>query len=355
MAHYEEVRALSVRPTRVVFARVGWMTYYAGPQEGDKRPTGGGRYNKKNVGHELFNFAEFGGHLYGHAATSINLKRIDPTAGAVGKLDDVLVIFVARQHIIGWYRNATVYASTRPKFPASVTKEMLRRLKQSGMRGFRLIGYRFEAAVESATLLPTYERRKQKIPGNVKGGFGRSNIRYLFPTGGKTQISTWMEDAIQYVLTYDRANLLDDPSSEINLEEEASLAAERAAGFQSDPKVRKTIEQHAMKKAQKALEERGFSKFENTSATKPYDFTCWREEKPFFVEVKGTQTPGKTVILTKNEVEHVKSNPDNCVLVVVYSVKLTGKKTATAGMTDVTEKWDLTDGELTATQYLWRR
>jgi len=262
---------------------------------------------------------------------------------------------VARQHIIGWYRNATVYASTRPKFPASVTKEMLLRLKQSGMRGFRLIGYRFEAAVESATLLPTYERRKQKIPGNVKGGFGRSNIRYLFPTGGKTQISKWMEDAIQYVLTYDRANLLDDPSSEINLEEEASLAAERAAGFQSDPKIRKTIEQHAMKKAQKALEERGFSKFENTSATKPYDFTCWREEKPFFVEVKGTQTPGKTVILTKNEVEHVKSNPDNCVLVVVYSVKLTGKKTATAGMTDVTEKWDLTDGELTATQYLWRR
>ena len=314
---------------------------------------GGGRYNKKNVGHELFNFAEFDGRLYGHVAASVNLKRIDPTAGMAEKLDAVLVIFVARQHIIGWYRNAIVYAPARPKFPASATKEMLRRLKQSGVRGFKPIGYRFDAAVENATLLPTYER-KQEIPGNVKGGFGRSNIRYLFRTSGKTRTSAWMDDAIQYVLNYDRANLLDDPSAEGNPEEASSLAQEKAAGFESDPRIRKAIEQHAMKEAQKALEKRGFSKFDDTSATKPYDFTCWREKKMFFVEVKGTQTLGKSVVLTKNEVRHVKLHPDNCVLVIVHSVKLTGKKIATAGTPVVTEKWDLIDGELTPTQYVWK-
>lgn len=345
--------AFYTTPSRVLFARVGWMTYYAGPQEGDERPTGGGRYTKKNVGNELFNFAEFDGRLYGFARAKngrVKLARINPSAKDKKELDDVLVIFVARQCIVGWYRNATVYASIQRKYPTSTKREVSRRLRRFGTKRFELWGYQFEADAQSATLLPTYER-KHKVAGAVKGGFGESNIRYYSVTDRKTKGSKWMDDAIQYVLNYDRANLLDDPSSEMNLEE----AAEKAAGFQSDPKVRKTIEQHAMKKAQKALEERGFSKFTNTSATKPYDFTCWRKAKMFFVEVKGTQTLGKCVVLTKNEVEHVKSTPDNCVLVVVHSVKLTGKKTATAGVIDVVEKWDLTDGELTPTQYLWRR
>lgn len=162
-----------------------------------------------------------------------------------------------------------------------------------------------------------------------------------------------MKKAIEYVLSYDKSNLLDAAYSEANSEEAATIAQEQAAGFQSDPQIRKAIEEHAMKEARKVLEERDFSKFENTSATKPYDFTCWRRAKKFFIEVKGTQTLGKSVVLTKNEVRHVKSNPGDCVLVIVHSVKITGKKTATAGIPVVTEEWDLSDGELTAMQYVW--
>jgi hypothetical protein len=330
------------------------MSYYTGPQPGDERPKGGGGYTKNNVGHEVFNFAQFGGRLYGYVAASINLKRIDTTAGAAEKLDGVLVVFVARQHIIGWYRNATVYAPARPKFPPSVSKEMLRRLKQSGTKGFELGRFRFEAAVEDgATLLPTYERT-QEIPGNVKGGFGQRNICYLYLNNGKSKNSAWMNKAIQYVLNYDKTNLLTAPDAEVNSEEAATVAQEQAAGFQSDPRIRKAIEQHAMKEAQKALEKRGFSKFDDTSATKPFDFICWRDGKKFFIEVKGTQTSGKTVILTKNEVEHVEKNPGCSILVIVHSVKMTEKKAATAGTPVVTEKWDLTQGELTATQYVWK-
>ena len=40
-------------PRRVLFARVGWMTYYAGPQIGDEKPIGGGSNNRKNIGHEV--------------------------------------------------------------------------------------------------------------------------------------------------------------------------------------------------------------------------------------------------------------------------------------------------------------
>ena len=352
MAQSETGVAPSPKPTRVLFARVGWMHYYVG----EGRPKGGGGYTKKNVGHELFNFAEFGGRIYGTARAKnghINLTRIDPDTASAEKLDDVLVVFVASQRIVGWYRGATVYA-TNPKLPVSVAREMTRRLKQLGTKAFEVGGYRFVSAVENVTLLPTYERTRE-IPGNVKGGFGQSNICYLYRRNGKSKGSGWMKKAIEYVLSYNKANLLDAAYAEANSEEAATVAQEQAAGFQSDQRIREAIEQHAMKEAQKALEKRGFSKFKNTSATKPFDFTCWRKGKTFFVEVKGTQTPGKSVILTKNEVKHVKSNPDNCVLVIVHSVKMTGGKTATAGIPVVTEQWDLTDGELTATQYVWKR
>jgi len=35
------------------------MTFYAGPQIGDEKPIGGGENNKKNIGHEIFNFTNF--------------------------------------------------------------------------------------------------------------------------------------------------------------------------------------------------------------------------------------------------------------------------------------------------------
>jgi hypothetical protein len=355
MALSEQVKALSVKPTRVLFARVGWMTYFAGPQPGDERPKGGGGYNKKNVGHELFNFAPFNGRLYGNRTGNggVNLARIDPGLDGAKKLEVVLVVFVARQHIVGWYRGATVYA-TDAKLPISAVKEMKRRLRQSPIKGFNLGEYRFETAVENATLLPTYERKHQ-IPGNVKGGFGQSNVCYPYRNGGKSKKSAWMDKAIQYVLSYDRANLLSDPDAQVNSEEATEIAQEKAGGFQSDPKIRKAIEQHAMRSAQKALEKLGYGNFVNTSASKPYDFTCQKLGKPFFVEVKGTQTKGNSVILTKNEVENVRTNPGKCVLVVVHSVKIDGEKVSSAGTAEVTEKWVLTDGELTASQYVWKR
>jgi hypothetical protein len=70
---------------RVLFARVGHMTYYAGPMKGDERPLGGGEYNTDKLGHEAFNFARFNGDSkrvvgFFHATRSaqINLQRIDP-------------------------------------------------------------------------------------------------------------------------------------------------------------------------------------------------------------------------------------------------------------------------------------
>ena len=70
---------------RVLFARVGSMILYNGPDPDDERPRGGGAYNESNVGHELFNFANFSGRLYGFVrakAGRLKLERIDPAASA---------------------------------------------------------------------------------------------------------------------------------------------------------------------------------------------------------------------------------------------------------------------------------
>jgi len=56
--------ATEIKPTmripsvteRVLLARIGYMTYYAGSQSGDERPKHGGAYNDGNIGHELYNF-----------------------------------------------------------------------------------------------------------------------------------------------------------------------------------------------------------------------------------------------------------------------------------------------------------
>jgi hypothetical protein len=332
------------------------MTYYAGSQVGDKRPTGGGRYTRENVGHELFNFADIEGRLYGFVRAKngrINLERIDPAAANSDTLDNVLVVFVARQRIVGWYGGALVHRTTAP-FPVGVTNNLNRRLKQAATKNFKLEGYRFEVSTEKATLLPTHERT-HVIPGNVKGGFGQSNVCYMYNNSGGPKASAWMNLAIAYVLNYDKENLLTTPGAEDSSEESAAMAHEHAAGFQSSPEIRRAVELHAMAEASKALKERGYTNLDDTSLYKSYDYTCLKNGIQFYVEVKGTQTAGKTVILTKKEVEHTQSNVNRCILVLVHSVRLSGRSRtkANGGTIEVKEQWCVESKDLTPTQYVW--
>lgn len=101
---------------------------------------------------------------------------------------------------------------------------------------------------------------------------------------------------------------------------------EQAAGFQSNPAIRRAIEEYAMERALNALKDLDYGNFNRTSAYKEYDYTCDKGGKVFFVEVKGTQTKGKTVILTKNEVEHARSSSTTSIIIIVHSVTISVKK-----------------------------
>jgi hypothetical protein len=352
-------------PPRVLLARVGEMIYYAGPQIGDERPTGGGGYTKGKLGHEVFNFTKnfdgFEGRLYGFIQPGgknhgqITLERIDPVAGLrTDKLENVLVIFIARQRIIGWYLGASVHR-TRVAFPAEVAKQIGQRLSRAGIKDDSFVDFSAEASADDSRLLPT-EERTFEVPGNVKGGFGQSNVCYVFDERNSRKKATWMDDAISYVLNYDKGNLLRNPYAEVSSKHATAIAQEQAAGFQSNPAIRRAIEEYAMERARNALNDLDYGNLNRTSAYKEYDYTCDKGGKAYFVEVKGTQTKGKTVILTKNEVEHARSNSTTSIIIIVHSVKVSVKKKniqVSGGTTVVKEQWQLYPEHLSPIQYAW--
>jgi hypothetical protein len=341
-------------PSRLLFARVGWMTYYAGPQSGDEKPIGGGSNNRRNIGHEVFNFMDFGGRLYGFVRAAdrrIKLKRIDPLVKG-DTLRDVLVVFVSNQRIVGWYRKATVYGR-EVEFPTDVSKEIKKRLKQTNTTRFSLKRYRFECSVDDAVLLPRHERNFE-IPGAVTGGFGQSNVCYTHRNSGKRKTSSWMNQAVTYVLNYGKGNLLMNPNADNESDETATISQEKSAGFQSNPTIRRAIEKFAMSKANSILVEKGYRNLKDTSNLKPYDYTCERDGNRFFVEVKGTQTKGKTLILTRGEVDHINGH-SGCILVIVHSVMVStnGAVRVSGGIIEVKESWSLCPADLSPIQYTW--
>jgi hypothetical protein len=334
----------------VLFARIGWMKYYKGPMTGDERPKGGGKYNKTGLGHEAFNFHEIDGRLFGYfqpqmQASKIKLERIVP--GTHGEtLDGVLVVFVAThpeqrsQRIVGWYRNATVHRNYQPSPPR----------ERNGFNYFLVTEGR------ESVLLPTH-LRTQIVPGG-KGGFGQANICYLYQPNGKSKPAKWVPEALGFVHSYAGENLLLNPQAEaapavINGVE---LEIERSAGFQPNSKIRKAVELHAMCRAQKEFESRGYQ-VKDVSKTEPYDLRCTKANELKFVEVKGTQTDGIDIVLTAGEVNHIAQNVANSVLCVVHGITVKGKgrPKASGGKLSLLEPFDLSLGLLKPLAFTFRR
>jgi hypothetical protein len=321
------------REQRVLFARIGRMHNYAGSTSDDKRPIGGGGYNKSRKGGELYNFKNVGGMLYGYfqpnmRSQTVNLSRVD--VDAVGDaLDNVLIIFVAPsagggQTVVGWYRNARLHRE------AVQTRAWSK-------RGPHLAS----AQAKDCVLIP-YERRSFYVP-HGKGALGQTNLCYSLEADGTRKPGAWLRDVVRYVNEYEGPNLLVDP--EAGAEEEAAEAAERAVarakgqGFPKNAAQRRAIELHAMRAATRHFEAAGFE-VEDVSGTRSYDLVCERGGKELHVEVKGTMTDGQTVILTRNEVDHACDSGNASALFILHSIKVVGKR-ASGGKPRVFHPWTL--------------
>ena len=327
----------------VIFARVGWMKWYRGPQTDDEKPIGGGSYNKQELGHEAFNFLSLNGALLGYFQpqlrkgypSRIALDRIK--AGFTGDaLHGVLAVFVATdpkeggQRIVGWYRDATVYRDDQ----------------QSSAKERREFSYFLNGQADKAVLIPE-ARRSFVIPGG-KGAFGQANVCYALDGKGQSKNATWIDDALEYVDSYALENIAREPESEADhdIEEMVAVTIEHGAGFQSNPRIRRAIEDYAMQRAKKYLERLGY-KPKDKHKTESYDFLCDVSGVPLHVEVKGTQDNGNSVSLTPKEVEHAQKHPD-CALFIVHSVKVVGKRkpVVSRGEEVFLHPWDISAGTL---------
>jgi hypothetical protein len=333
---------------RVLFARVGWMRFYNGPVPGDERPVGGGRYNKSDIGHEVYNFRDTGARLYGYfeptmSSRLVALERIDSSAADADELNRVLVIFVARrpqggQVIVGWYRDAKLLRARTLRSPG----------KPAGY------GHFCSAGRHNCILLPN-ENRSVEIPSGA-GGMGQSNVCYPLAANGEAKRAAWMQQVLKFIDDYDASNILDRP--EVDAEQESAAAAEKALarskgqGFARTPAERRALENHAMVAAERYFQQQGF-RVEDVSARRSYDLVCKKGQTELHVEVKGTTTDGDAVVLTNNEVKHACDPRNSCVLFVLHSIRLKGR-TAAGGKQRVLRPWQPQQRHLTPVSYTYR-
>lgn len=131
----------------------------------------GGKYNQHSIGHEVCNFTNNRGNVYGYVqpvGKTIKIERI----GAFKKDDKiggVTVVWTAGPEsggtvVVGWYKNATVYRNLQ-----SIEHPNALQTKNG------VTSYRVKASWDKAVLLPI-EKRELIIPRAIKGGIGKSNV-----------------------------------------------------------------------------------------------------------------------------------------------------------------------------------
>lgn len=150
---------------------------------------------------------------------------------------------------------------------------------------------------------------------------------------------TTIHDALTACPTVQRRLPREPP--EIADAEDAISGLSRGQGF--SPRLtaddRRSIELQAMQITTAHFEGMGFV-VEDVSAKRPYDLRCKRGPEHVDVEVKGTTTPGESVLLTPNEVEHARAAFPNTALVVVRDIALHDDESrASGGVLEVVQPW----------------
>jgi len=173
------------------------MSYY-GLWPEDEGPVGGGAFNEGDEGAESQNFEDFSGEHLAYfkcgpsGEAGLNLARIDPTSRDREKLDNVLVVLVAKrpaavgQVVVGWYSEATCLATVATH--------------RSGRP------YVVVADPQSAVLLPDAERTIPVPKGS--GAMGQSNVAYAFLPTGAPHEGAWVDDVLGHILAYQGPNLV---------------------------------------------------------------------------------------------------------------------------------------------------
>ncbi len=124
-------------------------------------------------------------------------------------------------------------------------------------------------------------------------------------------------------------------------------------GWQDDPLRRKAVEDHAQRLLERKYRDAGWT-VKNTRYGNPYDAVATKGKRTRYLEAKGTETDGRSVLVTAGEVRWAEQHPGECVLGVVSGVRFdsSGRLDETSG-TLTEHDWDPTTGVLRPRTYTW--
>ena len=273
---------------KILFANIGWMTYYQGNTKTDYIK-GGGSWNNARK-HEVYNFMPVNGCCYGYVQPAgngkyISLRRIDKKCrGDV--LDDVLVVWMApfqgngSRFIVGWYEHATVYQYCQND--------------TSGKRGG--FGYFIRAKVSDCTLLPVIDRtflvpKKTNFSGQANVWYADKNI---------PEVLKYRQDVLNYVIRYNPKQ----PS-------QGNKAAKKV-----DTNTKKKVEISAIKYVTDYYKSYGYLVTSVEKENKGWDLEAERGDLTLLLEVKGLASDEISIRITENEYKKL-TNKTNCYLCIV--------------------------------------
>lgn len=132
--------------------------------------------------------------------------------------------------------------------------------------------------------------------------------------------------------------------------------AARGQGFQLSSLDRRALESHSVGMATSHFEAKGWT-VKDVGAKESYDLFLKRGNERLHVEVKGTTSEGRQVLLTRAEVERQRELAPENALVVVHSIRLdrsVSPPTASGGVLRCTSPWKIAEEDLTVVSYIYR-
>jgi hypothetical protein len=231
-------------------------------------------------------------------------------------------------------------------------------LKAEGIEAQRWAAFNYEGRVVLVAELvgDGYETVADKKPGVFKMAlFGRP----LHP--GHPVYDALIGTEVAYVrnpATYGSDPEIDDEqlagiSDPPDEEQEAEDAPSRhGQGRQLDARIRKLIEDAAQDRLMRYFSDAGWA-VTDTRHNRPYDAEAVKGGKTMYLEAKGTQSRGETVIVTRNEVDHARSHPRAVVMGVWSGIRFAyGEVDPTAGEFRLLD-FDPDTGKLTPRDFDW--
>lgn len=250
-----------------------------------------------------------------------------------------------------WGVSAGVKSATANKWNFIETEDLIIFVNQENILGYSIVKTKFQSESVSHYLWPDLDNDKT-----------RPYIVTLLPLKNpNNEVKSVLEKILKrYHIDLSKfevykSQLVLDVISVLQESEKEKLASNLGQGFGLNAREKKIVEKYAVKRAIEFLKDLGYLNIQDVGDSQPYDLRAFKGSKPIFVEVKGSISDIKVVILTKNEVKFQKSAfPDNA-LFILKNISLNREQAmqASGGVSKFVTPWTLNDQDLEPISYFY--